>query len=261
MVETIGCGINTLDRVCDILNLFTEEDHVLTLSNISRRLQLPKSTAHRMLAAMLLRGLLIRDPYDRGYQLGFQLLQWGTLARSSLDIRNIALPVMKALVNTINETVVLSMRYGNSAIWVEVVESEQPVRIALRTGKPLSLHAGASSKILWAFLPQEEMEAMFGVIHLAPLFANSIIESEKMRTELKKIRELGYAVSYEETDPGAMGIAAPVYDHLNCLVAGLGMVAPAARVTTDRVEVYAQKVREASVELSRRLGAPNRNQK
>lgn len=249
-------GISTLNRVCLILNAFTESEQILTLTEISKRIQLPKSTTHRMLEAMECHGLIVREPHGPGYQLGYQLIRWGTLALTNLDLRNNALPVLESLCASTNESAVLSARYGYFAMWIELVESRQPVRLAIRVGEPLHLHAGASAKVLWAFLPDAEIERILNGIKLIPLKPNTIVSPETMRAELRTIRERGYATSYEETDFGAMGIAAPVYNHMGQPIAGLGIAAPVTRVPPERVQELARHVLAASQELSRKLGAP-----
>lgn len=249
-------GISTLNRVFSILNAFSEDQQVLTLTEISRRAGLPKSTTHRFLEALEKHGMISQHPYLSGYQLGYQMVRWGTLALSSLNLRQTAMPVLQDLVAETNETAVLSVRYGNFGLWAEVVESPQPVRLAMRIGKPLNLHAGASSKVLLAFLPEKEIERILGEIELAPIRPATITDLCKMRAELEKIRSLRYAVSYEETDAGAMGIAAPVYDHAGQLAAGIGIVAPITRIPPEKVADYAWQVVEAGHELSKRLGSP-----
>jgi DNA-binding IclR family transcriptional regulator len=252
-------GISTLNRVCLILNAFTENEQILTLTEISKRIQLPKSTTHRMLEAMECHGLIVREPHDSGYQLGYQLIRWGTLALSNLDLRNMALPVLQSLCASTNESAVLSARYGYFAMWIEMVECRQPVRLAIRVGEPLHLHAGASAKVLWAFLPDAEIERILNGIKLIPLMPNTITSPEAIRAELTMIRKRGYATSYEETDFGAMGIAAPVYNHMGQPVAGLGIAAPVTRVPPERVEELARLVLASCQELSLKLGAPARS--
>jgi DNA-binding IclR family transcriptional regulator len=154
------------------------------------------------------------------------------------------------------ETAILSMRFGNVAAWVEMIESRHPVRLALRVGERLQLHAGASSKVLWAFLPSAEIEALMAQVELAPLERNTITSPEQMRRELATIREQGYATSFEETDRGAMGIAAPVYDHTGRAVAGIGIAAPVTRIPPEEAPGIARHVLVAGRALSQRLGAP-----
>jgi IclR family transcriptional regulator, KDG regulon repressor len=248
----------TVNRICDILNSFSDDEAMLTLTEISHRIDLPKSTTYRFLAALESQGMVYSDPNSRGYRLGHQLIHWGMLAQSSIDVRNDSLPILRSLTESTGESSILSMRFGNIGTWVEIVESRHALRLAMRVGQSLPLHAGASSKVLLAFLPEHEIERLLGGIELKPIKKNTITDQQKFREELRRIRARGYATSFEETDGGAMGIAAPVYDHTGNLAAGIGILAPIARVPEARVPEVAEPVLQASYELSRRLGAPPR---
>jgi DNA-binding IclR family transcriptional regulator len=151
---------------------------------------------------------------------------------------------------------VLSVRSGNAGIWIEQVETHQTIRLAMRVGRRLMLHAGASSKVLLAFLPDEQMKRIVSEIELEPIMPNTITDKRKLLLELYAIRELGYAVSYEETDKDAMGIAAPVYDHHNYAIAGIGIVAPAIRIPPYKVPETAKLVIDAAMNVQnvRRFG-------
>jgi len=249
-------GISTLDRVCSILNAFRGNEQSLTLTEISKRIYLPKSTTYRMLEALECQGVIIREPNGHGYQLGYQLIRWGTQALDKLDLRNLALPYLNRLMCATGETAVLSTQIGNFGMCLHVVESQNPVRLAMRVGEPLNLHAGASSKVLWAFLSEAEIERILIEIKLIPIRPNTITNASILQNELKTIRSRGYAVSYEETDFGAMGIAAPVYNHTKYPVAGIGIAAPITRVPPERIPELAIFVLAASQELSQCLGAP-----
>jgi DNA-binding IclR family transcriptional regulator len=247
--------VRTINRISAILNCFTTDEPVLSLTAISRRLTLPKSTCHRLLTALEAHGFLTRDAAGRGYRLGYQLLHWGMLAQTTLDLRNEALPILHLLAAGTGETAILSVRDGNVGICLEMVESNHPVRLTMRVGRRILLHAGASSKVLWAFLPDAEIRQILREIELRPLMANTLTDPEKIYQELMNIRARGYATSFEETDVGAMGIAAPVYDHTGRAVAGIGIAAPIARVPAERVPRLAPTVVQAGKELSARLGA------
>lgn len=250
-------GMSTINRMCAILNAFSDERKLLTLTEIGRQINLPKSTTHRLLTTLEAQGILLRDGEGRGYRLGYQLIRWGTLAQSSLDLRNLALPILQKLSDDTQETAVLSViDYAHmAAIWLEQIESPQAVRWVKRVGQRVYLHAGASSKVLWAFLPEEEIEYILNRIELVPIQSSTITDKESMRRDLRAIRQRGYAVSIEETDQGAMGVAAPVYDHRDKVVAGIGIIAPISRVPEAQIPVVARTVLEASYQLSRLLGA------
>jgi IclR family KDG regulon transcriptional repressor len=246
-----------ITRICAVLNAFNEENRVITLTEISRSIGLPKSTTHRLLGTLEAQNILYRDPDGLGYHLGYQLIHWGMLAQRGLDIRNIALPVLRSLSDFTQETAVLSIRYGTAGIWIEQIETRHPVRLAMRVGQRLLLHAGASSKVLLAFLPQEDIERIVPQLELNPIRPKTITNSDMLYRELKAIRERGYATSFEETDVGVMGIAAPVYDYSGRAIAGIGIVAPIVRIPPEKVSEVAPMVLDASYELSRILGARN----
>ena len=100
----------------------------------------------------------MRDVHGRGYQLGYQLLHWGMVAQAALDLRTEALPIMRQLSHSVGETAILTVRDGMRGLYLEIVESAQPVRLTMQVGQRLRLHAGASSKVLLAFLPEVEIE-------------------------------------------------------------------------------------------------------
>jgi len=249
-------GVRTLDRICTVLDLFSHEEPTLSLAEICRRLGLPKTTVHRLVTALECQGLLTRTIGESKFRLGYQLLRWGVLVKETLDVRNEALPFLRFLMEKTGETSILSVRDGDVGICVEMVESNQPIRLAMQVGRGIMLHAGASAKVLWAFLPDEEIRRILGEIDLVPVRANTITDPDEMYRDLVVIREQGYATSFEETDEGAMGIAAPVYDHTGQAVAGIGIAAPLARVGQEQVPTIARLVVYSARQLSIRLGAP-----
>ena len=254
-MSTEVSAVRTVNRIADILNSFSRENPVNSLTAISVHLGLPRSTVHRLLRAMEDQGLLMREAGGRGYRLGYQLLYWGMVAQASLDLRHEAQPVLQALTQATGETAILSVRDGQRGICLAMVESSHPVRLAMQVGERLRLHAGASAKVLWAFLPDAEVESILGSIELAPLKPRTITDPELLREELRAIYNRGYATSFEETDCGAMGIAAPVYDYTGRVVAGIGIAAPLARIPPAEVLSFAPAVLGAGQQLSARLGA------
>lgn len=128
---------------------------------------------------------------------------------------------------------------------MEKVESTQAVRLAMEVGTRRPAHAGASSKILMAYLPEAEIEAIIAQ-GLPRLCTNTITDP----TELAQIRERGYAVSWEETDPGALGVATPIRDLRGEVIAALGIAGPLFRLTRRLTQEYANKCHQAAGQIS-----------
>ncbi len=253
--ESQGRGIV---RIADVLNCFSVQEPVQNLTLISRRIGLAKSTTHRLVNALVGQGFLMRDVHGRGYQLGYQMLHWGMVAQAGLDLRTEAGPILRALSKLTDETTILTVRDGTRGLYLDIVESVHSLRLTMRVGEHLRLHAGASSKVLLAFLPEVELERILTHIELVPLAPHTITDPDHLRAELVAIRARGYATSFEETDRDAMGVAAPVFDRNGAAVAGIGMAAPVAHIPLVRVPEFAPLVVDAARQLSARLGAPPR---
>jgi IclR family KDG regulon transcriptional repressor len=198
-------SVKTIDRLVTILDCFSADHPTWSLGELSEHLRLPKSTLHRFLIALESYGVLYRAPDDRRWRLGYRLFAWGNLAAESTDLRRLAHPVVRDLSVATGETAVLTVYRDGEVVCLDKVETNQPVRVALEVGSRHPPHAGASSKVLMAFLPEEETERIIHQRGLPPLCRNTITDPEALRTELARIRLQGYAESQEETDlgPGA----------------------------------------------------------
>jgi IclR family KDG regulon transcriptional repressor len=249
-------SLQILDRISLILDCFTPDESVQTFTGICTRTGLPKSTTHRLLTALETRGYLMPSADRSGYQLGHRLLHLGMIAQTATNLQTEARPIMVKLAEAIKESVILSVLDGDVGICLEMVECQQPVRLTMRPGQRLPLHVGASSKVLWSFLPEADILHILGSLVLTRYMPNTITDPQALLAELRVTGKRGYATSFEERDAGAMGIAAPVYNHQRRPVAGLGIAAPLARISPEQVPLYAPIVIDFARQLSVRLGAP-----
>ncbi len=247
--------VKTIDRLVAVLDCFSPEKPAWSLTELSQRLGLPKSTLHRFLAALETHGVLRCDPRDKRWRLGYRLLIWGNLAAESSGLRHIARPVMEDLVATTRETAILTVYHQQEVICIEKVETDHPVRMTLRVGTRRPPHAGASSKVLMAYLPEEEIQAIIRERGLPSLCINTITDPDRLREELARIRERGYAESHEETDLGAWGVATPIFDRSGKVIAAIGVAGPRSRYTEQRAREFVALCRQAARRISALIGA------
>ena len=246
--------VQTIDRVYAILNCFSRREPYLGLTEISTRIELPKSTTHRLVSSMEHHGFLVRAPDGRRYALGYQFLRWASIVETSLDLREQARPLLEKLSNQSDETAVLTVRDGDWAVCLDKVDSSRPVRLEMTVGKRINLHAGSSAKMLMAYLEPEEIERIIREIGLPKLEENTITDPQRLREELAHIRAVGYAISFEERDPEAAGVTAPVFNSHHQVVAALGIVGPISRITPDRIPEFVKLVTQFAQQFSIQLG-------
>ena len=248
-------SVRTIDRLVDILNCFTRDMTSWSLSELSTRLKLPKSTLHRFLVGLEGHGILRRGDEDSRWRLGHQLFIWGSMAVETTGLHQVAVPIMRELADKTGETVLLTEYHGGEVICIEKIETGHSVRLALDAGTMRAPHAGASSKVLMAYLPDVEVETIIRERGLPRLCVRTITDPDELHIELGRIRQVGYAESYEETDWGAWGIATPIRNWRGDVVAALGIAGPTVRFSDTQVHAYVQVCCEAAGRISMALGA------
>ena len=243
--------VKTIDRLVRVIECFTSERSTWSLAELASELDLPKSTLHRFLVGLEVHGILRRDADDKKWRLGHRLFIWGSLAAESTGLRHIARPIMHKLAGETGETTILTVYHDKEVICTDKVETSHHVRLALEVGARRACHAGASSKILMAYLPEEEIQAILRDKGLPKLCTNTITDPEKLKAELARIRERGYAQSLEETDLGAWGVAAPIRDWKGQVVGAIGVAGPTLRYSKEKIRQHAMLCCQAADEISK----------
>ncbi|WP_422443952.1 IclR family transcriptional regulator [Thermoanaerobacterium sp. DL9XJH110] len=245
-------GIRSVQRALSILLCFSWEQQEMSLIEICKKISLPKSTTSRLLATLENEGFLERNYVTKKYKLGPKLYYLGLVARQGLDLRNVALPIMKELRETTRETVNLYVKEGEQRVCFEQVESPLSLKRSAKIGDRFPLWAGASGKSFLAYMDAEDVAKIMETAR--SLTKNTIVDKEMMQKELEKIRRQGYAVSIEEREQGVSAVASPVFDVSGKMIASLSVSGPSFRFTEDKIKQFGCQVKEAATAISRKLG-------
>jgi IclR family KDG regulon transcriptional repressor len=242
-------AVRTLDNAVRILECFTPDRPRWSLADLTAYLKVPKSSLYRYLLALEHHGILLRDQ-DKSWHLGFRLFLWGNMVSELSSLRHIARPYLNDLVITTNESAFLTIYQQQEVICIDKVESNQAVRLTLSVGKRRMPHAGAASKILMAYLPQEEIQSIIRNRGLPKICRNTITDPEQLQAELAQIRETGHAFSVEESDEGAWGLATPIMDAEGHVRAAISVAAPVSRFSEAQRDRCLELCRLASEEIT-----------
>ena len=253
-MRTIPYKVQVIDRALAILEELARKGAPMALSELSATLKLPKTTVLRLLSVLQRHRFIDKDARSGDYRLGLKLVELGASASAQLDLIDRALPLMNRLMSATNESVLLSVLDGTESVAVEKVESERTVRVPLRAGGRAPTHCTASGKALIAYLPESEFDARFGAARLHAFTRNTIVKLGDLKAELRRVRQMGYAVDREETEEGLKCIAAPVMDIGGSTVASIGILGPAFRIPDRRLASLAAEVVQAAEDLSKELG-------
>jgi DNA-binding IclR family transcriptional regulator len=245
-------SIKILDKTLRLLSLFDADCPEWGVTELAERSGLPKSTAYRILRVLLDHEFLAQDPVSKRFRLGLGALELGRRAYEGLELRDIALPILRATAERSGETVTLQVLNPtrDRVVCIERVQQSSGLHLIMEVGNTAPLHAGASSRAILAFLPVVEIDrALLG--RLEALTPQTITRPEALRAELESVRAAGYAVSFEETDLGAAGVAVPILDGSGTAVASLTIAGPTTRLNRDTYQEFVQLALDAANEIVR----------
>lgn len=245
--------ITALQRGLRLLHLFGESPRGLTAKQVAGLSRLPVSTVHRFLANLVSAGFLNRDR-DGNHHLGIACFTIGQAAVGQLDIRRLSLPYLRELNQQTRETIHLTVRHGLSAVYVEKLDSPEPLRIHSRIGAAVPLYCTAVGKVMLAYMPEDEQKRVLPRLEIKRLTANSVGSVQELKTELSRVRKNGYACDMEEHELHIRCVAAPIWDHMDGVQASLSITAPTVRMPVTRLRQLAPLIQAAGMQISLELG-------
>ncbi len=246
--------VRAVDKCIDILFCFSREEPELGITELSERLGLYKSNVFRLLKTLEYRGLVCKNEQNQKYRLGLKLFDLGNIVISQIELRSVALPLMRELSEKTRETVTLNVASNGERVCIEKVESVEDIRNFVQIGMHNPLYLGASGKVLLAFLPREEVLRVLENLKGARNARGQAVEKEKLLQDLQEIYRQGYAYTHGERNLEAASVSAPIFDHTGQLAAGITVSGPNSRFTPERVEYICRLTVEASREISYRMG-------
>lgn len=218
--------VRAVERALDILLVFTSGSE-WSLTELAAKCGLHKSTVHRLLATLEEKGFVVRDATDK-YRLGLRILELSAQFARSDDPTVVLIGEMEKLRDQLGETVSLYIRDGMERVRIQAVQSRQAIRRVAQVGVRLPLSVGASSKVLLAFADSATRASLLGDSAWP-----AGLPGASYSKQLDEVVAAGYATSFEEREPGAAAIAAPIFGRSGKLFAALAVSGPSNRLTPD----------------------------
>ncbi len=255
-------GTQAVARAVNILKAFENSPTGLTALQLAAKLDLNRSTVHRLLSVLEAEGLVAREGSIGGsetrnsaYRLGPTLVALGGLALRQINIRSIALPHLRALAQKCGETVDLDILVGHEAMIVEEVQGEHIMRVGVgdNIGARYPAHTTSTGKLLLAALSDDELKDVLPnkLMAVTPF---SITDKLQLREELTQARQQGWAQSWEELEIGLAAVGAPIHGRDGETIAAVSISGPTVRIDRSNVKNLAVMVMDTTKRISRDLG-------
>ncbi|MFI5612743.1 IclR family transcriptional regulator [Amycolatopsis sp. NPDC051903] len=246
-------AVPALSRALDILEVFLDGGYH-SLPEITRKLALPRTSAHELVNTLLERSYLMRAPEPGKYRLGVPLYQLGSVFSEQLDLAREGNEVITGVAARCGETVHLAVLEGHEVTYIGKVDSSHRLRLVSGVGRRLPAHCTGVGKMLLSNVDSTRLAELYGKRALPAMTANSITSLPELKRQLAEIRDTGLAIEYCESNEDAACVAAPVRDAGGTVVAAMSITVPTIRWSEEARAELAGFVRTGARELSARLG-------
>jgi DNA-binding IclR family transcriptional regulator len=246
MDKTLLKGLMVLEAVTAV------ENPPRTIEELAARVGLTRSNTHRTLQTLAHAGYIVKDDEGGGYRATVRLFELGARQLAQLDVRKLAQPMMRKLAERSGETVHLSILDGIEVVYIDKIDSLQPVRAYSYVGGRAPAYAVATGKVLLAFQPDGYIARCDGVLQAHT--PRTITTMAALEEEMRKIRRQGYAANRGEWRATVGGVAVAIFNSLRQPVAALGISGPLERLSAARMKELAPAVAECANEISGLMG-------
>ncbi|MGE7997227.1 IclR family transcriptional regulator [Lysinibacillus sp. NPDC093190] len=238
-----------LERAMTIAKvLASASENSLSISELSATCNLPLSTLHRILKAMIKEGMIEQDDQTKQYRLGTIWMELGLQVYDTMDYISKIRPELERLAREVEESVYLSKPAGLDTIIIERIDSAaNPIRIYDQLGIRIPMHIGAANKAILATIPFSQAREI-----IKQLISHE--EIAELEAQLEQIRLQGFAISHGERTAGTSSIAVSILNGFNEVVGAVSIGFVSFNVSAERINTLTERLVETGKRVSMKFG-------
>jgi DNA-binding IclR family transcriptional regulator len=241
----------SLERALQILDAFTYDRQVLTSVQLSEILGLPRATVLRLCSTLVNYGYLKQEGEARRYSLGMRVFEQGTVVFYSLSIRKTASPHLVQLQEKLAKTVFLAVLDNDELVYIDKREDPRSIiGFTSKIGARRPPHWGMCGPVLMAYLPDEEVDRLLQKTPLKAYTKRSLTKNEDFKAWLRRIKEDGTVIDEETSFEGITGVAAPIWDFNDRVVASVGAASMSSSLSMEELRYMLKEVLKSAHAIS-----------
>jgi DNA-binding IclR family transcriptional regulator len=242
--------IESVGRALQLLSAFRTRSR-LSLSDVATELSITRSSAHRFLSMFVWHGYATQHRLTKEYMPGPRLLELGLGVLRQVEIVGRARAVIRNLADLYGETVHLAVLNGTQASYIDGIESEKALRVGTRTGLSLPAHATSVGKVLLAQLSVAEVRQRYAAADaFSELTPHTLVTLDQLEADLAEIRERGYAINNQESEPGLVAVAVAVPDPSTFVRSAIAVALPSVRADAKTISGIGRHMVRVIAELT-----------
>lgn len=253
--ESTGYSAPLVYKVFSILEELARPGSEMGISDLSRSLNISKSTVYGITQALMDLEVILQDPNTKKFRLGPTLAKLGSRALAGVDIRAAARPFMEELSREFRETIFLGTSDEKGITIIERAESPAALKISAPVGTRIPLFAGAAGKVFLAGMKDSALKKMLSEKPLPGFTENSVTDPKEYVRDIQRVRREGYATDFEEYIQGVNAICVPIPDPWGRPLAAMWMVGFSHSFSGDKMDRAVMAIMQAAARTGELLGA------
>lgn len=253
MSEKNEHNVQSLNRALDILESLSSEQEGLGVTEIAERVDLHKSTVHRLLATLLERNYVEKNEHG-SYHIGLKLVEVVSVYLNSLELQTEARPHVAQISTDLGLTAHLGVLDGDQVVYIERMDVYSGVKLYSQIGLRVHAYCSSLGKCLLSNFSREDLDKIMKDCSFTKFTPNTISSLEELHEQLKDVRKKGYGMDDQEFDMNNRCIGAPIYDYRGEIIAAVSASGPPNLLTEERVPSVAQYVINKANEISKSMG-------
>lgn len=255
-MNSADATVHSVEKALTILEALSGV-HEMGISELSRELGIGKATIYRLITTLRIHGYVEQTVTEK-YKLSFKLFELGNMMVNQIGIRKTSHPFLEQLAVATKETVNLAVLDQSSVIYIDRIESPEPLRMILDVGTRFPVFCSALGLTLLAYLEPAEVDNLLAQVQqegqLIKYTENTIVDLNFIKEKLSIIRKQSYTFDNEFYLAGIRSIAAPVFNHSGRVIAAISVTGPSIRMTDKVVSEFIPLVKESAKSTSIQLG-------
>jgi IclR family KDG regulon transcriptional repressor len=248
--------VHSVERAFDLLETLDRIGHPLTLTEVSRNLSIPKSSAYYLIQTLIARGYMQRIPGSRKYASGLRTFDFHGVSALEDGLKRVSAQHIRELSAALKMTVQTAVLKAGEGVIIDKAAWPIDRWGGSWVGHHFDLHCTAQGKVLIAWLTDEEVDKLFLNLKLARFNSKTITSLDKLKPHLAEIRKHGYALNDEEHILGIRAVAAPVFSHIGNVVASVSVRGSTTEIAIEYVESLSREIIRTTHMISRDFQNP-----
>ncbi|MCI6152241.1 IclR family transcriptional regulator [Fusobacterium perfoetens] len=241
-------------KTLEILEIIASSKKGMTISEISKELEIPRSSVDDIVKALLKKEYIYQESEEnKRYILGNKILELSLSVKNKREIIDVVNPFLKKLNEEYNETIFLALKDGDYVLYVGKIESTKNIKITAVLGSKKSLYYTGLGKAILSTFTEKEIEEYIQRIKLVAKTKYTIIDPYKLKKDILEAKERGYSKDYREGDEDISCVAAPLFQD-GKVIGAISIAGLYGNVSENEMKKRGEKIKEVANKISILLG-------